>query len=332
MIAARRWIRYLLLVPTLLLPACDDMILEDQTFTLDARGTVLGSVFVDLDGNGSMSEADVPMVGLGVEVVAAQGGGRFALATTDVEGAFVATGVPVGTFRIGVDSTTLPDSLDVFGLDPDPFVLGAGDTLRAGFRTSFPVFTLAEVQGLEPGRRVFTHGIALNSRDPVGDGAVHLQAGDSYLRATAVDRVSLLAGDSVRLQGRTAREAGLPVLTDVRAFVLRERAVIPRPVDLSTAEAASARGEELNAALVRIAGAQVTDTATVDADLVATVDDGSGPVEVAFRNFIEFDTSLLEPGVAVLDPAVGLLVAHRLLDGTVEWRLVPRVPTDVTVQ
>ncbi len=316
----------------LLLPGCDDLILEDQTSEIEATGTVLGDVFVDTDGSGSVTAPDVPMEDLGVDVVAATGGGPIASATTDTAGVFSMRRVPVGSYRLAVDSATLPDSLEVFGLDEESFVLGAGDTVVTRFRTSFPVRTLAEVQGLEPGRRVFTHGIVLNRREPLGDAAVHLREGDTYLRATSVERVSLLAGDSVRFQGQTATEAGLPVLTDVKAVLLRELAAVPRPVDLSTATAASANGGTLNAALVRVRSGEILDTTTVDDGLVASVDDGSGPVEMVLRDLLGFDPSLVSPTFAVVEQAVGLLVATRDESGDLTWRVLPRAPSDLVLR
>lgn len=321
----------ILAVVSVLLGACDDEILQDQSLEIDATGTVLGSAFADLDGDGQASEPDAPLAGVEVAVIAAASEATVASGTTDENGVFIIPEVPVGTFRMRVDSTSLPDSLELLAPDPEPFLLGANDTVSLDFRVSFPSASIPEVLELEPGRRVFTHGIALSPRDFLGDGVVHFKEGDAFLRATAVERVQILPGDSVRMQGRTAREAGLPILTDVRVFVLRQLASIPRPLDVSTAVAARADEGTLNGALVRIREGEILDTATVQDNFVVTLDDGSGPVEMVFRDFLPFNLAPFEPSFAVVERGVGLLEARRNVEGDLRWRLLPRFPSDVTV-
>jgi hypothetical protein len=177
-----------------------------------------------------------------------------------------------------------------------------------------------------------THGIALNARSPFGDGVVHLQEGIDYLRATGVDRENIGAGDSVRFIGRTAKDAGLPILQDVRPFRLVAQAVFVQPVEVTSAEAASATGGDLDAALVRIRNALIEDTTSIGTNLVVRADDGSGPVELVLRDFLNFNRTLFNPDSTRFVEAVGLLVPLQVGAGQVRWRMTPRGGADLDVE
>lgn len=314
-----------------LLAGCSEILIDDQMVEVDGTGLVRGTVFIDQNGNRENDEADEPLPDVRVRILQPLGGAEIQSAVTDEAGTFVLDAVPVGTYRADVDRSTLPDSLDIIAGD-ERFVLSADATITVRLQASFSSYDLAEVVALEPGVRVFTTGIALNPRDPEGDAAVHLSDGSAYLRATNVENVPVTVGDSVRLSGRTALEAGLPVLDDVQVFFLREGAVNPVPLDRATSAAANADGGELNAALVRIRDAEILDTVTVDGDLVATIDDGSGPVDLVLRSYLDFDTDAFAPEFSRVDEATGLLVGQLQGDGGVEWRILPRFPRDVQVE
>jgi hypothetical protein len=316
-----------------LLGACSDLLTdEDRELRIEATGSVEGSVFVDVDGSGSQGILDLPFAGLGVRLVESGAGGTVSTAVTDTLGVFRMGPVPVGSFRLTVDPATLPDSLLIFGMDTTGFLIHPDSIVQRNFRLSFPTHTLAEARALPPGRRIFTHGIALNPRDPFGDGAVHLQDGSDYLRATRVERANdLVLGDSVRFLGRTATQAGRPVLDDARVFILVSQAALPRAAEVSSDDAASARDGALDAALVQIRNAEVLDTVSVEEGLIVTADDGSGPVEMLLREFLAFDHTVLEPDSALIERASGLLVPVRSLEGETRWRLTPRFPSDLAV-
>jgi hypothetical protein len=310
--------------------ACGDLLSPEKELTIDETGVVGGFVFLDVDGSGTLSAVDEPATGIRVRLIPEGGGGAVASATTDTLGVFRMIDVPVGGFRVAVDTTTVPDSVRVFGLDSAPFILAAGDTVVRNFRVSFPTFTLAEIREMEPGVRVFTHGFALNVRVPFGDGAVHLREGDTYLRATSVERSPLSVGDSVRFLGRIDTEAGRPVLNDVRVFIQVTQADPVPPVEITTASAATANGEVLDAALVRARNAAIVDSFSVGPDLVVVADDGSGPVDVVLRGFLPFDRTAMEPGTTQFTVATGLLVPI-LDEGGLRWRLTPRGTGDLTL-
>jgi adhesin/invasin len=314
--------------------ACDDLVVDDRTLEIGTTGTVEGSVFLDVDGSGTQTTVDQPAPGIRVRIVRAGQGSAVASAESDSAGTFRMDSVPVGEFLLNVDSASVPDSVRVVELDTTPFVIMPGETVRRDVRLSFPEYTLAEVRELETGLRVFTHGIALNTRFSFGDGIVHLREGDVHLRVTEVARGSVTPQpqDSVRVLGRTAREAGRPILTDARLFVLQPEAVPPLvPEYVSTGTAATADDARLDAALVEIREARILDTIPEGPDLIVTVDDGSAPVEVRIRGFLEFDRASLEPGTRQLREATGLLEAVQDEAGSVRWRLLLRTADDAAV-
>jgi hypothetical protein len=251
---------------------------------------------------------------------------------TNAEGRFVLPIVPAGAYRVALDPEHAPDSVHVFGLEEaEPFLVAPQTTQDVVIRVAFPVFTLAEVRALPAGERVVTHGIALNSRSSFGDGVVHLQEGNIYLRATGVDRSGLTPGDSVRFVGITARDEGQPILTQVRPSILVDDAVLVAPVELTTSAAASAAGGTLDAALVRIEDAAVVSAVALGPHYLVTANDGSGPVEILLRDFLGFDRGPLVPGTATITRGVGLLVPVQVGPGQTRWRITPRSQGDLDV-
>jgi len=322
---------FLFLVLSLVLTGCGEILIEDQVVEIDATGVVRGTVYLDRNGKQIRDGLDPVVPNLLVRAVQALGGGEVGSAVSDENGLFVMDEVPVGTFRLSVDPASLPDSLSVFGLEGETFVVAADSVTTVNFNASFPSYELGEVATLEQGIRVFTTGIALNSRDAEGDATVHLTDGTDFLRAVDVDDVRVTTGDSIRVRGRTALEEGLPVLDDVEPFIIREDVAVPLPLDVSTDVAAVADGAALNAALVRIQAAEILDTVTVEGDLQATVDDGSGPVDLMLRDYLGFDRGRFSPGFARVEEASGLLVGQLQPGGGLLWRIFPRSSADVAV-
>lgn len=328
----RRGVLTLLASGLLVLVGCEDTLLMEREISIDAIATVRGFAFLDFNGSGKLDQGDRGAGGLRVRLLPVSGGEPVATAETDSTGQFLVDEIPVGTFRMRLDSATVGDTVEVVGFDDEAFTVDAGDTMSVSFYVTYPTLTVPEVRAASPDRKVFTHGIALNPRVSFGDAAVHLQVDSVYLRAIDVPRVPILPGDSLRLLGVTGTRAGQPVLREVIAFRLRQEAVFPRPVDVTTGEAADARSGKLDAALVRIEEAEILDTTTVENDFVATVDDGSGEVELVLRDFLSFNTAALRPDSVLIRRASGLLVPRRSVEGSVRWRLIPRFLSDVVAE
>jgi hypothetical protein len=137
------------------------------------------------------------------------------------------------------------------------------------------------------------------------------------------------------VRGRTAVSAGQPILTDVAIFQLVPRVIVITPVDLTSSEATTAMGGTLDAALVRIQNAAITNTQVVQGVtgpyLHVTADDGSGPVVVVLRNFINFNLGQINPGTSQFTSATGLLVPVQDGAGNVTWQMTPRAASDLDV-
>ena len=82
----------------------------------------------------------------------------------------------------------------------------------------------------------------------------------------------------------------------------------------------------LDAALVRMSNATISDTATVAGDFVLTVDDGSGVVEVVLDQDVGFLLVPLVPSGVI--NVTGVLVPT----GSGAWQLKPRSGPDLAVQ
>ncbi|HET9947390.1 MAG TPA: DUF11 domain-containing protein [Longimicrobiales bacterium] len=294
-------------------------------------GAIAGQAFLDLNGSGTLDGPDSVLANVRVLLTPQGAMDPIADVTTGEDGTFALLDVPVGTYTVAIDPELAGDSLVVLGA-AGSLEVGLGEAIPVALGLSYPALALEDVRAAAPGRRVFTTGIALNTRQPFGDGQVHLQGATAWLRATNVERAGIDAGDSVRFLGRIAVDNGQPVLDSVLPFVLVNQAQMPAAVPVSIAEAASAGGGALDAALVRIQDAEITDTATVDGDFRFLAYTGTDTVEVVLRSFLGIGTGQVRPDTVVsLVRATGLLRPHDDGTGTVRWRLLPRAGADLAL-
>jgi hypothetical protein len=188
-----------------------------------------------------------------------------------------------------------------------------------------PVVSVAEARNSAIGEIVFVDGIVLNFLAAYGDSTVHISDNTGAIRGIRMLPVTVFPGDSVRFVGKVAAFDGQPVIDDPTVFPLGFSR-LPPPEVVSTFEANAARAGTLDAALVSVANARITDTATVAGDLLATVNDGSGAGVVVFDGAVPFNRIPYVPD-AVLN-VTGLLVPS----GVNTWVVKPRSPADVVVQ
>ena len=315
--------------------SCREANPSGRILSVDSEGAIAGFVYLDRNGNEVPDAADDPVQGLEIHLFVAGTQSLAASANTDANGIFVLDNVPVGRHRLEPDSTFLGDSLAVFAFDDAEVTLRSGDSLAITMGVTFPSFTLPEARSLPDGTKGFTEGIVLNPGSAFADGSLHLQSGDTYLRVVGTPRTTLFPGDSVRLLGRAAQEAGQPILQEGEPFLLAQQVVLPQALELATATAATADGGLRDAALVRIRDADIVDTATVigplGRDLRMTVDDGSGPLDMILLEFGGFNLGQVHPDSFSIREAIGLLVPSQTAGGLVSWRLTPRSSTDLAV-
>jgi hypothetical protein len=188
---------------------------------------------------------------------------------------------------------------------------------------TFTVVSTAAARTLAAGMRVAIEGIALNGWGAFADSTVHLRDATGALRTVRV-LGNVAAGDSVRLLGVIATRDGQPVLTGVSATTLVAGIGLPVPDSVSTATAASAQAGTRDAGQVRVGG-QITGTNNLPAgDVILTVNDGSGAVEVFMDKDVVFNPGPYQAGAMLR--ASGVLVPT----GTGSWRLKPRTRDDAS--
>lgn len=308
------------------LSACED--LSETTLVLPGAGDVQINAFVDANGNGVRNEGDPPVVGLPLSVRHWNASAPVDHGVTDATGSLRLVRVGVGTFRVDVSAGFLSDTL-VFVQPPGaPLTVRADSTVTLELGVSYPFVDLRQLATLPAGRRVFSSGIALNTREAFGDGVVHLQLDTFAVRATRVERVGVGVGDSVRIVGRTRIQDGRMTLDSADIFSLASGVVLVLPTGATSAVAAAAGGGRLDARLVQVEEAAITAARARGADWLVTVNDGSGAVDVVFRDYLLFDRAPLVPGNTLIRVA-GLL---RPVAGGGRWEMFPRTTGDVSVR
>ena len=300
---------------------------EDRLLGIEATGVVAGVVYFDGNATRQLEDDEERLAGIRVGLVIAGTRDTLASATSDDEGVFTLSDVLVGNYRVVVDSTTVGDSALVARVDTADLSVRPGDTLEVDIAISFPLLTVAEVLALPLGEKVFVDGIALNGWETFGDSTIHVADTSGTLRAVRAGPGPIFSGDSVRLRGAIVTRNGRVALDLDRATpMVLAIAELPAPDTVTTAVAATAGDGGLDAGFVRIDSARVTDTTTVGDDLVVTVDDGSGALEVVLDGDIAFAPEpFLVPGADLR--ASGLLVPA----GSGVWQVKLRADADVEV-
>jgi hypothetical protein len=299
---------------------------EDRVLSIDATGTVQGVVFFDGNGTREFDDGDTPLVLVRFRLLPFGTPDTIARAVSDAEGNFSIPRVPVGGYRLVVDPASIGDSVNVLDLDPAEFFVQPDDSVTSVVTVGFEGYTIEEARARPIGEKVFVSGIVLIENGLFGDSTLHIADASGAIRATRVQRTVVVPGDSVRLLGEVDRRDGSWTLDDVTVFLL-DATVPPIAEPVNSNAAASADAGRLDAALVRLVNAEITDTVTVDADFQLTVDDGSGPAVVLLDSNVAFtELDAYVPGVSI--DATGVLVPAA----PGQWSLKPRSDADLVLR
>ena len=309
------------------LVACESS--TDRVLSIDAEGRVSGFIFLDRNATGVFEQnVDAPAAGIGVSLVLPGGTTPIAQTTTDATGNYVFSNVPVGRYGLRVDPSLFGDSLRVGRVDSATFTVAVADTPRVGVSLTYPITPLASVRTGQLGKRVLVQGVALNAYAAFGDSTLHLADASGVLRAVRVSPIQVVAGDTVRLLGTITLVGGAATISDATAFRVGTGPFTRTPVPLTTALAATANGGQLDADLVKISNATIINTiASTNGRVTATVDDGSGTVQVVIEPTGAFANRPALLTGALLS-ATGLLVPN---DARTAWVLKPRATADLAV-
>ncbi|MGH7559795.1 MAG: hypothetical protein ACRENB_02115 [Gemmatimonadales bacterium] len=290
---------------------------------------VTALVYVDRDGSRSVTASvDTVISGVRVQLRAKGGGALLRTATTTTLGIARFDDVPLGEYTVSVDAATIGDSLEISAIDSSNIRVRLADTNSVVLiRLAFPEVTIREIRALPAGQRVFLRGYILAGVQSFRDTTSHVADSSGALRLT---RVSLRAGtgnapgDSVTILGTSSSRAGQPTL-DLATITRLGARPAPVPLPVSTATAASASAGILDAGLVVVTGALISDTLTMAPDYHVTGSDGTGSLVVVLDGNLNFNRSLFRPGRTM--NVRGVLVPTGL--GT--WQLKPRDVFDVQV-
>jgi hypothetical protein len=287
-------------------------------------------VVLDRDGSGTANSADTTFAGARVALFVEAGIDTFRTAVTDADGLAIFEDLPIGRYRFAVVPSSIGDSLPVITDGSGSLRITANPDSLSALATSlvgYSVLSVAQARAAAPGRRVFVRGIVSSALQYFADSSSFL-TGEAHIRVTSAahqpGRNGNNPGDTVSVFGTTGTDAGQPVLLDGLIQTLGER---PAPVasDISVAEVNTARGGELDAALVRVGTAEVADTATVDGDfhVEITADGATALVVYDSINAVPKAAFTLGRELAVR----GMLVPT----GTGTWFLKPRPVSGETV-
>lgn len=305
---------------------------EDRVLSIQATGTVTGLVYLDRNGNRIADglNVDTALAGVGVRLVVAGTRDTAARATSDLLGIYHMTGVPVGHYVLVVDTATVGDSVDVVRIDTNVVTLTAADsadTVRVA--VSFPTVTVAQARALPLGKKAFVVGLALNSVNGFGDSTVHIADASGTIRGTRIPPGPVFPGDSMRFLGTRRVRDGQPTLDSVATFYLGA-GTLPAGQTVTNATARTANGGALDAALVRITGDTIVDTASVvvgadSGDFQLHVFDGTDTVTV----LLDHNAGFSGVSLAAYVPGAVFTIRGLLLPvppgNTGAWRLKPRL-------
>jgi hypothetical protein len=193
-----------------------------------------------------------------------------------------------------------------------------------GYRQAF----IRQVRSMVAGQRILIRGLVLAGVQSFRDTTAHIADSSGQIRLTRVTLRGTLTsnnpGDSVSVVGTISSRAGQPTL-DLAAITLIGPRLPPLPILVTTAEASSALNGTLDAGLVQISDAVISEAAAEGLDYRVVGSDGSGPVAVILDALGSFNRQAFTPGKVMT--IRGVLVP----DGSGQWRLKPRNGGDVSV-
>lgn len=301
----------------------------DLGFPDEDTGVIQVLAYLDRDGSRTPTPLDTSYANARVALLAKGVDDTVRTAATAQTGLVTFKDVPLGEYRLAIVTSSLGDSVEVAAIDTNEVrVQTVPDTVGVLVRLSYPEVSLREARNLPLGRRVFVRGYVLVGVQSFRDTTSHLADSSGAIRMTRVTLRGGLTGntpgDSVSVLGLTSTRMGQPTLDQaiLARFATRPP---PIPIQVNTGTAASAATGTLDAQLVQITGAAITDTVTDAPDFRVTVTDGSGSLVLLLDGNINFVRTAYRPTRTL--NARGVLVP----DGAGGWSLKPRDPGDVVL-
>lgn len=301
---------------------------SDFGLSVNTTNAVTVVVYLDRDGSRTPTTTiDTVFNGARVALVITGSSDTLKTVISNAQGTARFNGVPLGRYRVVIVPTSIGDTIEVQKIEPESLTVAATDTNTVVLaRLGYPEVSIRQARSLPAGRRVFVRGIVLSGVQSFRDTTSHVADSSGQIRLTRVSLRGGLTGnnpgDSVSVLGLTSSRAGQPTLDNALLAKFGQR---PAPIALAvgTGTAANANNGLLDAALVQITGALISDTATVAPDFKVVASDGSGTLTIILDGNINFNRTAFRPGRAL--NVKGVLVP----DGLGGWSLKPRDGGDV---
>lgn len=315
----------ILLMLVSLLAACEEP--GEKLLTIDGKGQVAGFAFLDRDGDDKVSAADIPLSNVRVILTTPYSSNAVASVLSDSIGAFRVKDLPIGTYNVSAEKGTAGDTISVLKVEKTTVTVSTHDTAQVVVTLGYATASLRDAVKVPKGKRIALTATALNSWAAFGDSTVHFADSTGAVRAVGVKATFLTAGDRARFVATIGEKDGRPALTDLSVITVT-KVELPNPTDVTTSQATAAGGA-LDGAQIRVKNATVLEAASLTGgDILLTVDDHSGPLDVLLAASANINTSLPISKGAELDIS-GVLVP---IANTTKWRLKPRGSSDVTVR
>ena len=300
---------------------------SDLGFGAASTAAVVVGIYLDRDGSRTITQLDTSFVGARVALLYRGTSDTVRTVTSNAIGIARFDAVPVGQYGVTVGPSSIGDSIQVQAIDnAEPTVRAQDTTQFVVVRLGYPELTIRQARALLLGKRAFIRGVVLAGVQSFRDTTSHVSDSSGQIRLTRVALRGGLTGnnpgDSVSVLGVASTRAGQPTL-DLALLTRIGSRPAPIPFSLSTATAATASGGLLDAALVQVVGAAISDTGAVAPDFRVTVSDGSGPLNIILDANLPFPRSVFRPGRSM--NVKGVLVP----DGLGAWHLKPRDLSDV---
>lgn len=321
----------------------------DRVLTVPGAGQVRGFIYLDRNGDTTFGGApDVALTQAKVKLIALGTVDTVGRATSDTGVIFAGTpvnfsflGVPVGSYRVAVDTLTIPhDSMRIVQID-STVSISPSETSFVRVTVSFPTATAAAIRVLPLKTKVFLVGVALANAnsltDVLGDTVNTLADATGAILLTHPKATTIIAfGDSDRVLGTVDTLLGQRVFRFVSLTPLDVGQGLPQTI-LTVGQAKTANGGAADAALVSVQApgrVVILDTSSGPAGRILHVTDTTGAkidtLEVHLDSLAGFFT---DTTIAKRDTVGGRVrLKGILLPSTVpgRWILKPRSPADQT--
>ncbi|HEX3927700.1 MAG TPA: hypothetical protein VHW65_06855 [Gemmatimonadales bacterium] len=298
-----------------------------------SQGGIGVKVYLDRDGSQSITTFDTTFAGERVVLLAAAGSDTVRVGTADSAGDVIFDSLPVGSYRLALDRHSLGDSIGVVAGDTGLVRLTADSGVATRLiRVGFTEVSIAQARTLAAGKRVILRGVVVSPMQFSHDSSTYMADSSGSIRVTnsthRPGRNGDNIGDSVLVLGTTGTALGQPVLAD---GIVGDVALgtAPVPVHVTVAQARTANGGKLDAALVVItAGTKIVDTLPMPPDFVVRIadpNDSTQTTDVLIDELFQLSHSVWAIGLTF--NVEGVLVPRG--DGT--WFVKPRSGVDITL-